>query len=78
MKKVSHPHPHPMLLLLQMMMIYDTSAAGSSDLETACEKSSDVKFCTELLKPYVSQFVDNDSNKMGYAAISARWPKFRR
>lgn len=67
----------PWIILLQI--IYSaaaqntttTSGGGGDAVETACQKSSDASFCVELLKPYASQFIGNDTNKMGFAAISA-------
>ncbi|KAL1550808.1 hypothetical protein AAHA92_18726 [Salvia divinorum] len=61
-----------MLLLLPIVYAGAGAQASTDDgVEAACQKTSNASFCAELLLPYASQFVDNDANKMGYAAISA-------
>ncbi|KAG6384208.1 hypothetical protein SASPL_155989 [Salvia splendens] len=60
-------------ILLFLFPIVYAGAQASTDggVEAACQKTSNASFCAELLVPYASQFVDNDANKMGYAALSA-------
>ncbi|KAG6429541.1 hypothetical protein SASPL_107593 [Salvia splendens] len=61
------------IMLILFPIVYAAAAEESTDdgVVTACEKTSNASFCAELLLPYASQFMDNDGNKMGYAAISA-------
>lgn len=60
-----------MVVVVQMMLSAVGEARSTTGLETACQKSSDVKYCMALLKPYASQFEDNHPKKMGFAAISS-------
>lgn len=61
----------PLILLLQIIYAAAQNTTTGDGVETACQKSSDAHFCVELLMPYASQFIGNDTSKMGYAAISA-------
>ncbi|XP_073066030.1 21 kDa protein-like [Primulina eburnea] len=72
----------PKIALSLLLLLHILSAAyaatcnggtptSSGGLNAACKKLSNSKFCIKLLRPYASQFQDNDPHKMGHAAISA-------